>query len=315
MFNQKYLREVEKELSSLGLKDSPQNLYDPVRYFMALGGKRIRPILTLMTAELFGSEADKALKAAVAIELFHNFTLVHDDIMDEAPTRRGKKTVHEHWNSNIAILSGDLILIKAYQQLESYPPEVQARLITILNKTAVEVCEGQQLDMDFENEIQVSIDEYLEMIRLKTSVLLGCALSFGAIIANCDTKQSRAIYDFGVKLGIAFQIQDDILDLFGDSNKVGKLKGGDVLKQKKSILTILAVQNGFEWNELNEFPEDEEKVNFVIDRFTELKIKEKARILMELYSKEALRHLESIESSSARKALTLFAKELLGREN
>ena len=309
-----YFQKIEEEINALDFDKDPANLYGPIRYFLNIGGKRIRPILTLLTAEAYGTEAKDALNAAKAIELFHNFTLVHDDIMDEAPTRRGKQTVHLTWDANIAILSGDLILIKAYQQLESYEPPVLSRLFSLLNKTAIEVCEGQQMDMDFEKIDHVAVQEYIEMIRLKTSVLIGCALSFGSIISNCKAEESEAIYNFGVSLGIAFQIQDDILDLFGDAEKVGKLKGGDVLKKKKSILTILALENGFKWEELSKFSHDVEKIEYVVKRFYDLKINSKALQLMNSYSQEALSSLNTLENHKAKALLKLFAKSLLERE-
>ena len=205
-FLKKYTDLVDSELSNLEYGQTPSNLYDPVKYFMNLGGKRIRPILTLMSSEYFSGDYSKAMNAALCVELFHNFSLVHDDIMDEAPTRRNQETVHIKWNQNIGILSGDLLLIKAYEQLQCYEPKVQSDLLSILNKTAKEVCEGQQIDMDFEKTESVSIEEYINMIRLKTSVLLGCALSFGAIVSNCSKNDIDGIYAFGVNLGIAFQL-------------------------------------------------------------------------------------------------------------
>ena len=233
---------IEQEIASIDLPQSPSNLYDPLRYFMTLGGKRMRPILTLMGAELFGTNRNEAKHAAVAVEVFHNFTLIHDDIMDEAPLRRNKETVHVKWNQNIAILSGDVLFVKAYQLLAMQQGSHLPALLEIFNKTAIEVCEGQQMDMDFESRNDVSIPEYVEMIRLKTSVLLGCALEMGAIIANASKEDRHLLYEFGQHIGIAFQIQDDILDLFADPDKFGKQVGGDVISNKKTLLNLKAME-------------------------------------------------------------------------
>jgi geranylgeranyl diphosphate synthase, type II len=235
-----YTSLIESELSKLDLPDSPSNLYDPLRYFMTLGGKRMRPILTLMGAELFGAKKESAIHAAASVEVFHNFTLIHDDIMDQAPLRRNKETVHTKWNENIAILSGDVLFVKAYQLIAKQKSEHLPELLNLFNKTAIEVCEGQQMDMDFESRSNVTIDEYIEMIRLKTSVLLGCALEMGAIIAETSQKNRQALYDFGQHVGIAFQIQDDILDLYADPDTFGKQVGGDVISNKKTLLNLRA---------------------------------------------------------------------------
>lgn len=237
-----YSQLVEQEIASIELPQSPSNLYDPLRYFMSLGGKRMRPILTLMGAELFGTNRAEAIHAAVAVEVFHNFTLIHDDIMDEAPLRRNKETVHVKWNQNIAILSGDVLFVKAYQLLAMQQGAHLPALLEIFNKTAIEVCEGQQMDMDFESRNDVSIPEYVEMIRLKTSVLLGCALEMGAIIANAAKEDRHLLYEFGQHIGIAFQIQDDILDLYADPDKFGKQVGGDVISNKKTLLNLKALE-------------------------------------------------------------------------
>jgi geranylgeranyl diphosphate synthase, type II len=239
---QHYSHLVETELGAISFPNAPENLYDPLRYFLKLGGKRMRPILTLMGAEAFGADASSALPAALSIELFHNFSLIHDDIMDEAPIRRGRETVHCRWNQSIAILSGDVLLVKAYQFLARQKAEVLVDLMTVFNATAVEVCEGQQLDMDFEKRENVAIAEYIEMIRLKTSVLLGCALEMGAIIAKAAIADRKFLFEFGQQIGIAFQIQDDILDLYADPDKFGKQVGGDIISNKKTLLLLKAVQ-------------------------------------------------------------------------
>jgi geranylgeranyl diphosphate synthase, type II len=220
----------------------PKNLYEPIDYILQLGGKRMRPILTLMAADIFSSDYKKALPAALAVEVFHNFTLIHDDIMDEAPLRRGKKTVHEKWNLNTGILSGDAMLILAYQFFESYEPEIFHKLAKLFSKTALEVCDGQQLDVDFETRSDVTIDEYIEMIRLKTSVLVAAALKMGAIVSKTDAKNADLIYDFGLNLGLAFQLQDDYLDTFGDPETFGKQIAGDIIENKKTYLYLQALK-------------------------------------------------------------------------
>lgn len=242
----KYASFFEQEVEKYNFRSEPSNLYDPLRYFMGLGGKRVRPLLTLMASELFGTPKENVSHAALAIEFFHNFSLIHDDIMDEAPLRRGKKTVHEKWNTNGAILTGDVLLVNAYQQLALSQREYLKEVLEIFNQVAVEVCEGQQLDMDFESRSlsAISIEEYIEMIRLKTSVLLGGALKIGSILAGASTKDANLIYDFGENLGIAFQIQDDILDLFGDPEKFGKQIGGDIISNKKTFLILNSVELG-----------------------------------------------------------------------
>lgn len=220
----------------------PKNLYQPVDYILQLGGKRLRPIFALISAEAFGSSAEKALDAALAIEVFHNFTLLHDDIMDQAPIRRGKQTVHEKWDVNTGILSGDVMLINSYQFLESYSPKIFKELSVLLGKTAVEVCEGQQYDIDFETQKEVSLSTYLKMIELKTSVLIAAALKMGAIISGASEKAQQQIYDFGIAAGLAFQLQDDYLDTFGNAETFGKQIGGDILERKKTWLYLKALK-------------------------------------------------------------------------
>lgn len=220
----------------------PKNLYEPIDYILQLGGKRMRPVLTLMAADIFSSDYKKALPAALAVEVFHNFTLIHDDIMDEAPLRRGKKTVHQKWNLNTGILSGDAMLILAYQFFENYEPEVFQELAKLFSKTALEVCDGQQLDVDFETRNDVTIEEYIEMIRLKTSVLVAAALKMGAIVSKTDKKNADLIYDFGLNLGLAFQLQDDYLDTFGNPETFGKQIAGDIIENKKTYLFLKAMK-------------------------------------------------------------------------
>ncbi len=219
----------------------PYNLYEPVDYILTLGGKRIRPVLLLMAADLVGNHSKEALPAAMAVEVFHNFTLLHDDIMDEAPLRRGKPTVHEKYDANTAILSGDVMMINAYKCLENYSSEIALKLLRVFNKMAVEVCDGQQMDIDFETREDVEIMEYLEMIALKTSVLIGASLQMGAIIGGLEDQSAHHLYHFGKNIGIAFQMQDDVLDTFGEP-KVGKQPGGDIIQNKKTYLYLKTLQ-------------------------------------------------------------------------
>ncbi|WP_067030245.1 polyprenyl synthetase family protein [Allomuricauda sp. CP2A] len=220
----------------------PKNLYEPIQYILELGGKRMRPILTLMTAQAFGGKIADALDAALAVEMFHNFSLVHDDIMDDAPLRRGKTTVHEKWDVNTGILSGDAMLILSYQFFESYPAETYKELTKLFSKTALEVCEGQQYDVDFETRDDVTIPEYLKMIEYKTSVLVAAAMKMGAIVAQASKKDADAIYEFGRNLGIAFQLKDDYLDAFGDPKTFGKQIGGDIKENKKTYLFLKSLE-------------------------------------------------------------------------
>lgn len=314
-----YTALIEKELAKDQFPETPVELYDPLRYFLQLGGKRIRPVLTLLSSELFGSTAEKALPQALAIEVFHNFTLIHDDIMDEAPTRRKMPTVHEKWNTNIAILSGDVLLIKAYQLLAQIDPEKLPEVLDVFNTTSVEVCEGQQMDMNFEERADVSIREYIEMIRLKTSVLLGGALEIGAIVAGASKEDRKRIYDFGQYLGIAFQIQDDILDLYADPEKFGKMVGGDVVANKKTLLYLMAAGSAnAEQLEILKQLQKEENIELKVSRtrelFDHLKAKEQCREEMLAYQNKAMEALKDINVSEDKKAgLVALADFLLNR--
>jgi len=311
-FIKEYTLFLEKEIENIKFPSNPANLYDPLTYFLTLGGKRMRPMATLISGDLFGAEIEKTKYAALAIELFHNFSLIHDDIMDKAPLRRGKVTVHEKWNDNIAILSGDVLFVKAYELLAKNDCKYLLPLLACFNRTAVEVCEGQQLDMDFEQREDVSLDEYLNMIRLKTSVLLGAAFEMGAIIGEASKENIKNIYAFGVNLGIAFQIQDDLLDLYGESEKVGKQKGGDILADKKTILSILAKSNAnsSQKEELIKIQKEknlEAKINRTLQLFQSLNIKENCISVMEDYYTKAAKSIEALETKSSKeKLLTLF---------
>ena len=237
-----YQEYVSEYLESQCKMKEPRNLYEPIHYILGLGGKRIRPVLTLMTAEIFETDYKKALPAALAVEVFHNFSLVHDDIMDDAPLRRGQTTVHEKWDLNTGILSGDAMLILAYQYFESYQPKIFRKLAKLFSKTALQVCEGQQWDVDFEVRDDVTIPEYLKMIEYKTAVLVAAAMKMGAIIAQSSKENAKLIYDFGLNLGLAFQLQDDYLDAFGDPETFGKQVGGDIIENKKTYLYLKAME-------------------------------------------------------------------------
>ncbi|MFM6977077.1 MAG: polyprenyl synthetase family protein [Sphingobacteriaceae bacterium] len=302
---------------------NPAELYEPISYLMALGGKRMRPVLLLMACELFEGDIKKALDAALAIEVFHNFTLMHDDIMDKAPIRRGQPTVHEKWDANVAILSGDVMLVEGYKLLSKLEPELLKPALQIFNETAVGVCEGQQLDMNFESRAVVRLEEYLEMIRLKTAVLLGGALNIGAIIAKAPQKEAELLASFGENLGIAFQLQDDILDVYGDPDKFGKQVGGDIISNKKTYLLIKAkvLAQGETASELNYWLNQtvfkaEDKVSAVTAIYERLQVRQLAEADMQHYAEKALAELASISVSSERKtALQGFAEQLLVREH
>ena len=304
-----YQKTFESALEGFNQDKSHQNLYIPMHYLLHLGGKRIRPFLTLMAGEAFGVSVKDTIGAAISVEVFHNFTLMHDDIMDKATLRRGKPTVHEKWDVNSAILSGDAMLIKAYQSLEIYPINIFQKLTRLLSKTAIEVCEGQQYDMDFETRPNTSEEEYIEMIRLKTAVLVGCALQMGAIIGRANEEDQQAIYDFGIQLGLAFQLKDDYLDTFGDQDTFGKKIGGDILKGKKTILYHLALKAGEEAQrkELqsllggNKFMDDQEKIKKVKSLFEATSAKSATRYLIKHHSDLAGIELQKLSINEDKK--------------
>lgn len=313
-----YLTLIEAELGKIALPETPKNLYQPIDYFLQLGGKRIRPMLTLLATECFGSPKEKAIHAAIAVELFHNFSLMHDDIMDAAPLRRGKTTIHQKWNTNVAILSGDVLFVKAYQELAKQAPEVLHELFILFNKTAIEVCEGQQLDMDFENLNDVSVEAYIEMIRLKTSVLLGCALQFGAIIAGASTPDQELIYDYGINIGIAFQIQDDLLDLYGEQEQIGKQIGGDLIANKKTLLCLLAEEQADTHNKarLQEMYAEKDHSTKIIKAkhlFENLNVYVLCCAQKEKYYKRAMSSLKKIDKQNNSTLLTALSDYLFDR--
>jgi len=303
--------------------ETPSNLYDPIRYILTLGGKRVRPVLTLMAAELFGmQEMDEIIPAAKAVEFFHNFSLIHDDLMDKAPLRRGKTTVHEKWDANIAILSGDGLLVKAYEEISKCNPIYLPATLKILSKVAMEVCEGQQLDMDYESRDSLTMPEYLEMIRLKTSVLLGGALQLGAILSGADEQQQQLIYDFGENVGLAFQLQDDILDAYGDPDTFGKIVGGDIMINKKTFLLVklMAVISDDDKTVLQGLLDTSiatapSKVTDMLALYEKYEIKIAADELKDIYTQRAFEKMEALNVPNDRKeALLVLANNLLVRQ-
>lgn len=320
--NHPYGVKIAQALNLAEFPDSPPDLYDPIRYILSLSGKRIRPVLVLMGAKLFGeSDLDRVLPASVAIEYFHNFSLIHDDIMDRAPLRRGKETVHQKWNDNVAILSGDALLVRAYQELGKCPNQHVPDLLTVFGRVALEVCEGQQLDMDFEQRASVSEADYIEMIRLKTSVLLGGALQMGAIMAGAPSAQQELLYQFGEAIGIAFQLQDDFLDVYGDPADFGKQSGGDILSNKKTILAI-RTQSLVRGDDRKEFDvllsSDQmaplEKIDRMKALYLKLAVDQYAEQLKVHYMELAYSKLEQIEVDECRKdELRNLAHVLLDR--
>lgn len=312
-------RQFDDHFSRRHFPEQPSTLYDPAEYFLGLGGKRIRPVLCLMGNELFDDIIPDAFHVASAIELFHNFTLIHDDIMDKAPLRRGKATVHTLYGEATALLGGDVMLVAAYEELNKVARTHSRKLISLFNRTAQEVCEGQQLDMDFEKMEGLSLDQYLHMISLKTSVLLAASLRLGAILGGGGEGNQQLLYEFGRKLGIAFQIQDDYLDAFGDPEKFGKQVGGDILANKKTFLLIHALEtaSGNDRKELLQLmlenPPD--KVDRVLAIFRNCGIDEWAKELKEQYLSSAFSHFEDIAVLSSRKEpLKRMAQFLVQRE-
>ena len=304
-------------------KKKPEELYAPSAYIISLGGKRLRPLLALVSCDLFDADPVKALDSALAVELFHNFSLIHDDILDEAPLRRNQVTVHEKWNRNIAILSGDALLVKSLMVLQSYPAEEMKRLSETLTLTALEVCEGQQQDMNFETQHKVSIAEYIEMIKFKTAVLLGCSLKMGAINAGADTQQQKHLYDFGENLGIAFQLMDDYLDAFSeDQHKFGKRVGGDILANKKTFLLLKSFeladknQTGQLENLIqNTHHDDEFKVKEMLNLYSKLGVGNFCKTEADRFTALALNALDKLSANTEKKrVLRNFSIELLNRQ-
>ncbi|MEM9679830.1 MAG: polyprenyl synthetase family protein [Bacteroidota bacterium] len=313
-----YRKDFVKYLNDYPILKEPMHLYNPVDYILQLGGKRLRPTLALMTSDIFGANYHEAMSAAMAIEVFHNFSLIHDDIMDDAPLRRGQQTVHEKWDVNIGILSGDAMLIMSYRLLESYPPETFQALTQLFSKTALEVCEGQQYDIDFETRDDVTIPEYLKMIEYKTAVLVGAAMKMGAIIANATVEDQNMIYDFGRYLGIAFQLQDDYLDAFGNPETFGKQVGGDIIEDKKTYLYLKAIENkafsGALLKAMSDPLSNEDKVDVVKHIFTDSGAASETLKAVEDYTNKAFDVLDKIQISKDKaQGLRVFGEQLMNR--
>ena len=319
--------DVNKEILKLDWEREPKGLYAPIAYTLAAGGKRVRPQLAMIGSQLFGGKDEEVLPAALALEVFHNFTLLHDDVMDKAEVRRGRPTVHIQWNENTAILSGDQMMIEAYTLLSQVPERALVRVLQLFNKMATEICEGQQYDVDFEQKSDVTIEEYLMMIRLKTSVLLANALQIGAYIAGASEEEQQAVYQFGINIGLAFQIQDDILDVWGDPKTFGKAVGGDIACNKKTFVYLEAMRpRGAEAKgerlgareELEDWynqvlDDNKEKIARVKEIFEQLGVREVCEQVVRDYTQRALDILETLPQNEASEELRKLAEKLLVR--
>lgn len=304
------------------LREKPESLFDPVRYILSIGGKRLRPLLTLLAADMYGVDPMVAVEPALAVEIFHNFSLLHDDLMDQADMRRGMPTVHRKWNANSAILSGDAMMIESYRHMVNVPQHLLPQVLHIFSNMAMDICKGQQYDMDFESRLNVNEEEYLEMIRLKTAVLLGSALKIGAILAEAPPADADLLYRYGVHIGIAFQLKDDLLDVYGDPITFGKKIGGDILANKKTYLLIKALQNADETQRaaLEQWivavnPDPLEKISFVKNLYDQLNLKQLAENLIEKYYLASLDLLSSLKVADDRKMdLLRLSEKLMYRE-
>ena len=315
--------DINKEILNLDWKHEPYGLYEPIEYTLAAGGKRVRPQLAMIASQLFGGKDEEVLPAALALEVFHNFTLLHDDVMDKADVRRGRPTVHVKWNENTAILSGDQMLIEAYKLLSGVPADKLPKVLQLFNKMATEICEGQQYDVDFESQEHVTIDEYLKMIRLKTSVLLANALQTGAYIAGANEQAQEALYQFGINIGLAFQIQDDILDVWGDPKTFGKAVGGDISCNKKTFVYLEAMRRGGDearGNELQQWysqvlEDNTEKITAVKEIFEQLDVRAACEKVVEDYTQKALALLDQLPQNTATEQLRQLANKLTTRKD
>ena len=320
--------DINKAIEALDWNKEPRGLYEPIEYTLASGGKRIRPTLALVAADAIvngglinGDAIDQTMPAALALEVFHNFTLLHDDVMDKAPVRRGRETVHVKWNDNTAILSGDQMLIEAYKLLSGVPADKLPQVLKWFNEMATAICEGQQMDVDFEHASQVSIDDYMLMIEKKTSVLLANAMRIGGYIAGATPAQQEALYQYGLHIGLAFQIQDDILDVYGDPKTFGKAIGGDICANKKTILLLTAMEMAdaeskaelLQW--LMATDRNEEKIAGVTAIFTRLGVREACETIMEEHTAEALAQLDKLPKNSATENLRVLAEQLANRKS
>ena len=321
--NDTILKLFESALDQLQTPEEPELLYAPIIYSMSGGGKRLRPVLLLLTVDAFGGSVEEAVPAALAVEVFHNFTLLHDDVMDKADVRRGRPTVHVKWNENTAILSGDQMLIEAYKLLSGVPADKLPKVLQLFNKMATEICEGQQYDVDFESQEHVTIDEYLKMIRLKTSVLLANALQTGAYIAGADEQAQEALYQFGINIGLAFQIQDDILDVWGDPKTFGKAVGGDISCNKKTFVYLEAKRQGGERREGERLEEwysqvledNTEKIAAVKEIFEHLGVRPLCELVVDDYTNKALELLNTLPQNAATEQLRQLANKLTTRKD
>lgn len=313
--------DINKEIEKLDWQKEPRGLYEPIEYTLASGGKRLRPTLALIAAQVIanGTALDEVVPAALALEVFHNFTLLHDDVMDRAHVRRGRETVHVKWNDNTAILSGDQMLIEAYKLLSDVPADKLPKVLKWFNEMATGICEGQQYDVDFEHMIQVSTEDYMKMIELKTSVLLAHAMRIGGYIAGANEDQQEALYQFGLHIGLAFQIQDDILDVYGDPKTFGKAIGGDIVCNKKTLMLLTAMETAspedktelLQW--LMTTDRNEEKIAAVTELYTRLSIREKCEAIMEQETAKALEQLDKLPQNEAAGRLRDMAEQLATR--
>ena len=301
------LQKIEQEIAQLQFPHPPKSLYDPIEYILSLGGKRIRPALVLMACNLYKEDVEDAVKPALGLEVFHNFTLLHDDLMDEADMRRNKPTVHKVWNANTAILSGDAMLIAAYQLIGETKSESLKEILNLFTVTALEICGGQQYDMEFESRTDVTEEEYIEMIRLKTAVLIACALKMGAIAGNASKADAEALYQYGINIGLAFQLQDDLLDVYGDTATFGKNIGGDILCNKKTFMLINALRRASDaqkaelesWISKKTF-DPAEKIAAVTDIYCQLHLKELSEDKIHIYYEQAMKCLASLNVAPER---------------
>ena len=313
--------DINQVIESLDWSKEPKGLYEPIGYTLASGGKRIRPTLALIAAELFGGKENEVLPAALALEVFHNFTLLHDDVMDRAQVRRGRPTVHVKWDDNTAILSGDQMLIEAYRLLSGVPADKLPQVLRWFNDMATGICEGQQYDVDFEHSAQVQLADYMKMIELKTSVLLAYALKIGGYIAGANAAQQEALYQYGLHIGLAFQIQDDILDVYGDPKTFGKAIGGDICCNKKTflLLTALSKADAASKAELNRWlsisDRDQEKIAAVTALYDRLGVRAEAESVMEEHTAFALKQLETLPQNEATERLRQLAEKLVNRKS
>lgn len=314
---------IKTYFEELDWHQEPINLYAPVDYALQSGGKRIRPTLVLMAVELFGGDIQKALRPAAAMEVFHNFTLLHDDVMDNADVRRGRPTVHAKWDANTAILSGDAMIIKAYQFFDDVEPAKYKTVVKLFSQMALEICEGQQYDSDFEHSEAVGLNDYFEMIRLKTAVLLATSLKIGAVLADAPEAEADAIYDFGIAIGLAFQLRDDYLDCYGDERTFGKKIGGDILCGKRSFILVKALEmataevrkNLLEMIDKSTMP-NEEKIRKVIDIYTQMDMPSVCNEAIELYYQKSMDALDRIDKTAeAKRPFVELAQKLMGRND